>query len=112
VQSFRNRHHGHLRTRRLSGIAAEPGLIVEIQSPSTERDDHFVKLPHYQAIPSLKEILYVESERVAATLYRRRGKGWATIELNGGDARLRLATIGLDIALAALYRGVPGLAAG
>jgi Uma2 family endonuclease len=94
------------------GIAAEPVLIVEIQSPSTERDDHFVKLPHYQRLPSLKEILYVESERVAATVYRRRGRGWATIELAGGDARLRLATIGLDIALSALYRGVPGLAAG
>jgi Uma2 family endonuclease len=91
------------------GIAAEPVLIVEIQSPSTERDDHFVKLPHYQRLPSLREILFVESERVAATVYRRRGKGWATIELAGGDARLQLATIGLDIALSGVYRGVPGL---
>ena len=91
------------------GIAAEPVLIVEIQSPSTERDDHFVKLPHYQRVASLKEILYVESERVAATVYRRRGRGWATVELASGDARLRLGTIGLDIALSAVYRGVPGL---
>ena len=94
------------------GIAAEPVLIVEIQSPSTERDDHFVKLPHYQSLPSLQEILYVESERVAATLYRRGGEGWATIDLGGGQARLQLTSIGLDIELAALYRGVPGLAAG
>jgi len=92
------------------GRAAEPVLIVEIQSPSTERDDHFVKLPHYQALPSLQEILYVESQNVAATLYRRSGAGWETVELEGGNARLRLDTIGLDITLAALYRGVPGLA--
>jgi Uma2 family endonuclease len=91
------------------GIAAEPVLIVEIQSPSTERDDHFVKLPQYQSLPSLQEILYVESERAAATLYRRAGAGWATIDLAGGDARLQLETIGLDIALSSLYRGVPGL---
>jgi Uma2 family endonuclease len=91
------------------GIAAEPVLIVEIQSPSTERDDHFVKLPHYQGLPSLQEILYVESQRVAATLYRRNGDAWQTIEIDGGEARLQLATIGLDIALSALYRGVPGL---
>lgn len=91
------------------GIAAEPFLIVEIQSPSTERDDHFVKLPQYQAIPSLREILYIESERVAATVYRRADAGWQTIELAGPQARLRLETIGLDIALAAVYRGVPGL---
>src|SRR6266851_268069 len=90
------------------GIAAEPVLIVEIQSPSTERDDHFVKLPHYQNLPSLQEILYVESQRVAATLYRRSGEGWQTIELDGGDARLQLETIGLDLPLSSLYRGVPG----
>jgi Uma2 family endonuclease len=92
------------------GIAAEPVLIVEIQSPSTERDDHFVKLPHYQRIPSLWEILYVESERVAATVYRRSGEDWETIDLDGTEARLQLVTIGLDIGLSTLYRGVPGLA--
>jgi Uma2 family endonuclease len=91
------------------GIAAEPVLIVEVQSPSTERDDHFVKLPQYQAIPSLIEILYIESERVAATVYRRQADGWDTIEISGADARLQLATIGLDIPLGAVYRGVPGL---
>ncbi len=91
------------------GIAAEPLLIVEILSPSTERDDQFVKLPQYQAIPSLREMLYVESERVAATIYRRDGDGWMTIEIAGPEARLQLATIGFDIALAANYRGVPGL---
>ena len=91
------------------GIAAEPVLIVEIQSPSTERNDHFVTLPHYQRLASLQEILYVESERVAATLYRRNGEGWETIEILGADARLHLETIGLDVALGDLYRGVPGL---
>ena len=92
------------------GINAEPLLIVEIQSPSTERDDHFLKLPQYQAIPSVEEILYIESERVAATIYRRDAAGhWQAIEIAGPQARLHLQTIGLDIPLAAIYRGVPGL---
>ena len=91
------------------GIAAEPVLIVEIQSPSTERDDHFVKLPHYQALPSLQEILFIESERIAATVFRRAGAEWDRVELTGPEARLRLETIGLDIALGGVYRGVPGL---
>jgi Uma2 family endonuclease len=94
------------------GIAAEPLLIVEILSPSTERDDHFVKLPHYQAIASLREILYIESERMAATVYRRDGAGWAATELAGPEARLRLVTVGLDVPLAAIYRGVPALGVG
>jgi Uma2 family endonuclease len=90
------------------GIAAEPILIVEILSPSTERDDLFVKLPAYQGIANLEEILYVESERVAATIYRRTAEGWTSIVLAAAD-RLRLESITLDIPLVTLYRGIPAL---
>lgn len=92
------------------GIVAEPLLIVEILSPSTDRDDVYVKLPDYQAIPSVREILYVESERIGAMVYRRQVSSWDTIELNGLEARLQLETIGLDIALGEIYRGIHGLA--
>jgi len=88
------------------GIAEEPLLIVEIQSPSTERDDHFVKLPQYQAFPSLQETLYIETERVAATLYRRDATGWRELVVEGPDARLHLDAIGLDLPLGEIYRGV------
>lgn len=91
------------------GIVHEPLLIVEILSPGTDRDDVFVKLPAYQRIQSLKEILYVETERVGATVYRRGGGGWQTIELAAPNARLQLETVGLDIELGSLYRGIPGL---
>jgi Uma2 family endonuclease len=90
------------------GIAAEPVLIVEMLSSSTERDDVFVKLPAYQRIASLREILYVETERVAATVYRREGETWRAIELSAVADRLQLETIGLDLPLGDLYRGVPG----
>jgi Uma2 family endonuclease len=79
------------------GIVQEPLLIVEVLSPGTDRDDVFVKLPAYQRIPSLREILYVETERVGATVYRRAEQGWQTINL-GAEDRLQLETVGLDIA--------------
>ncbi|HXC13048.1 MAG TPA: Uma2 family endonuclease [Stellaceae bacterium] len=94
--------------RDVRGIVSEPLLIVEVLSPSTERDDVFVKLPAYQSIASLQEILYVETERIGATVYRRDGVGWAAIEAGAAD-RLTLDTVGLDIPLADLYRGIPGL---
>src|SRR5215472_273878 len=96
-------------SRSYRGIVQTPLLIIEVLSPSTDRDDVFVKLPAYQRIPSLQEILYVETERVGATVYRRSEAGWQAIELSGPGARLSLETIGLDIALLALYRGLPGL---
>jgi Uma2 family endonuclease len=96
-------------SRGYRGIVQTPLLIVEVLSPSTDRDDVFVKLPAYQRIPSLQEILYVETERIGATVYRRAEDGWQTIELGAPEARLQLETVGLDIPLASLYRGIPGL---
>ena len=90
------------------GIISAPLLIVEVLSPSTDRDDVFIKLPAYQRIARLQEILYVEAERVGATVYRRTEANWVTIAVEAQD-RLRLDTTGLDIPLADLYRGVPGL---
>ncbi len=91
------------------GIVQEPLLIVEILSPGTDRDDVYIKLPAYQRIASVQEILYVETEQVGAMVYRRAEDGWLTIEHAAADARLQLDTVGLDIALASLYRGIPGL---
>jgi Uma2 family endonuclease len=91
------------------GIVPDPLLIVEVLSPSTDRDDVFIKLPAYQRILSLQEILYLETERIGATVYRRAGGGWQTIELAAPDARLQLETVGLDITLGSLYRGIPRL---
>jgi Uma2 family endonuclease len=88
-------------------MVSEPLLIVEVLSPSTERDDVFIKLPAYQSIASLREILYVETERIGATVHRRVGGGWTAIQAGAAD-RLTLATVGLDIPLADLYRGIPG----
>jgi Uma2 family endonuclease len=91
------------------GIVQEPLLIVEIMSAGTDRDDVFVKLPAYQRIPSLQEILYVETERIGATVYRRDGSDWEEMDLVGPEARLQLDTVGLNIALGTLYRGISGL---
>jgi len=79
-----------------------------VLSPSTDRDDVFLKLPSYQRIASLGEILFIESERVGATVYRRGGDDWGATAVGQRD-RLRLDTIGLDIPLVDLYRGLPGL---
>lgn len=90
------------------GMVERPLVIVEILSPGTDRDDVLVKLPAYQRIESLQEILYVETERIGATVYRRKSAGWAEIAVGAGE-RLQLETVGLDIARADLYRGIPGL---
>ena len=91
------------------GIVVNPLLIVEVLSPSTERDDVFIKLPAYRRIPGLQEILYIESERVGATVHRRARGRWRETVLSASGDRLQLRTVSIDIELGRLYRGIPGL---
>ena len=87
----------------------DPILLVEILSPSNEgitRGNVYA----YQTIPSVQEILVLDSRKVAGTLHRRDGQGeWPDDpdEL-GTQSTVELRCIDLKIALAALY-GSSGL---
>jgi Uma2 family endonuclease len=85
---------------------AEPFLIVEILSPSTERHDRRVKLPVYRQIDSIQEILFIDSDGIYAELHRRSGAQWIIEILRGGDAVLSLASVPIEIRLTDLYDGI------
>lgn len=86
----------------------EPILIAEVLSPETEVKDRTRKLPDYKAMPSLQEILLIDSTRMHAEVYRRRGaEHWDRTEVSSADARLRLESVGLDMPLGMLYAKVP-----
>ena len=84
----------------------EPFLIVEILSPSTERHDRRVKLPIYRQIPTVQEILFIDSDGIYAELHRRSGAQWITEILRGADATLALNSVGIEIAMSDLYDGI------
>jgi Uma2 family endonuclease len=85
---------------------AEPFLIVEILSPSTERHDRRIKLPVYRQIDSVQEILFIDSDGIYAELHRRSGPQWITELFRGGEAILRLASVPIEIRLVELYDGI------
>jgi Uma2 family endonuclease len=84
----------------------EPFLIVEILSPSTERHDRRVKLPVYRQMPTVQEILFIDSDGIYAELHRRSGAQWITEILRGADATLALNSVGIEIAMSDLYDGI------
>jgi len=84
----------------------DPFLIVEILSPSTERHDRRIKLPVYRQIATVQEILFIASDGFYAELHRRSAAQWITEILRGADARLALASVGIEIPLADLYEGI------
>jgi Uma2 family endonuclease len=90
------------------GAVKDPVLIAEILSPSTEGTDRRRKLPDYRSIPGVREILLIAQDGHYAEVHRRLdGDRWLTDLVRGPEARLRLESIGLDVALADIYAGVP-----
>jgi Uma2 family endonuclease len=81
-----------------------PGLIVEVLSPSTEEEDRGNKWQHYQLIPSLMEYVLISQTHARVETYRRLPSGnWeyrdateGRVQLLGG-AMLDLATLHADL---------------
>jgi Uma2 family endonuclease len=84
----------------------DPILIVEILSPSTERTDRRLKLPIYQAMESVREIMLIDADSHHAELYRRENDRWGIQLVRGTEASLVLTTVDLRISMSELYEGL------
>jgi len=87
-------------------LLQDPVLIVEILSPGTAMYDRQTKVADYRRIPSVEEILLIDSASVFAEVLRREGERWITEIVRGPQATLSLASIGLTAATSDLYEGI------
>ena len=84
-----------------------PGLIVEVLSPSTEAFDRGRKFEQYKSIESLREYLLVASDRMHADLYTRQPDGrWMLTSADTLESVLTLESVGAQLNLADLYEKV------
>ena len=84
-----------------------PGLLVEVLSPSTEAYDRGRKFERYKAIESLREYLLVASDRVQADLYTRQPDGrWILTSADKPEDSLPLESVGASLAMSDLYEKV------
>ena len=86
-----------------------PVLIVEVLADSTERHDRAEKFHAYRKLESLQEYVLVAQDLMRVEVYRR-AAGWE-LELLGGEDRLRLESVELELAVAQVYERT-NLAAG
>ena len=85
----------------------DPVLIVEILSPSTRREDLIRKRYGYQAIPSLRLLLYVEPKKVQVEVVTREAdNSWRSVFVTDPAASIRLEELGVSMALGDLYAGL------
>jgi Uma2 family endonuclease len=84
----------------------DPILVVEILLPSTERTDRRLKLPVYQAMESVREIMLIDADSHHAELYRRENNRWGIQLVRVIEATLFLASVDIQISMSELYEGV------
>ena len=89
---------------------ATPIFIVEVLSPSTAGTDFTEKLQEYTAIETLQTYLICSQDEPRAWVWARQGDGaWprVSIELVGRDDSIALGGLGIELAMAAIFRGIP-----
>ena len=87
-------------------MTPDPVLLIEILSPSNEADT-WSNIHLYASLPSLSEVLIVDSTKVAAEVLRRQADGsWPPDpEPISPAGVIRLDSIGLELPMAEVYRG-------
>jgi Uma2 family endonuclease len=83
-------------------IVPEPIVVIEILSPSTEREDRGRKKFDYFATPSIRQYAIVEQDERRIELYTRTESAWLD-EIITGNTVLTLAAIGVEISLDTIY---------
>jgi Uma2 family endonuclease len=87
-------------------IADDPVLVVEVLSPSTEQHDLTRKRWAYQAIPSLRTVLFVDPDRpVVEILTREAGGAWRSHVVEGLETSLHLAGLEVALPMVEIYEG-------
>ena len=83
-----------------------PSLIIEVLSPSTEAIDRGTKFAKYRQFSTLKEYVLVQVEQPGVEVFRRnQQEQWVLSEYGLGDS-LKLESVGVEIAIADLYRQI------
>ncbi|MEM0964479.1 MAG: Uma2 family endonuclease [Bacteroidota bacterium] len=95
----------HDETRR---ALRNPVVVLEVLSESTAAYDRGEKFALYREIASLREIVWVDSERRWAEVATKTDDAWS-LPSPVTDGTIALPSLGLTVALDDLYRGVPDL---
>lgn len=84
-----------------------PILIAEVLSDSTKAYDRDEKFAAYRTIPTFQEYLLINQHRMHVEHYAKQAVNqWLFTEYDGQAARIRFASIEVEIGLADLYETV------
>jgi Uma2 family endonuclease len=81
-----------------------PTVIVEVLSPSTEKNDRVVKFAHYRRLASVKEYILIAQDSMRLEQYVRQSDGrWLLSECSDLDVTAEIQSIRCELLLKEVY---------
>jgi Uma2 family endonuclease len=93
-------------------FADKPTDLFKVLSPSTEWFDATDKLAEFQQIVSVRHIVLLSQTRAFGRVWTRTQAGWATMDVDGLEAKIALPGLSLSLPMAEVYDGVTFSVAG
>lgn len=79
-----------------------PCLIAEVLSPDTKARDQGIKADLYQSIPSVQEILFIDTKVMRIKLSRREADYWIVRNFTHDDT-IEFTSVGLQLSVTEVY---------
>jgi Uma2 family endonuclease len=91
------------RDRHATKVIHYPCIVAELLSPGTKARDRGIKADLYQAMPSVQEILFVDTKVMRVQLYRREADYWIMCNFTHNDDTIELTNPGIQFIVAEVY---------
>lgn len=95
--------------RKIEGVDTllNPVVVVEITSPTTERDDRGRKFLNYRRLPSLREYVRISQDEVLIERYGRQpDESWSLTTFDDPAGEFALESVPVRVPIADVYRRV------
>jgi len=84
----------------------QPTIIIEILSKSTRDYDRGTKFSLYRDIPTLKEYMLIDTEKISVEFFRiNNNNQWELQEYKSLQETVHLPTVGISVSMQEIYRG-------
>ena len=90
------------RDRHATKVIHYPCVIAEVLSPGTKAHDRGIKADLYQNIPTVQEILFIDTQVMRVQLYRRETNYWTMHNFTHDDT-IELSSLGVQFSVAEVY---------
>ncbi|MBL8922682.1 MAG: Uma2 family endonuclease [Myxococcaceae bacterium] len=88
---------------------ANPVLVIEVLSDSTEAYDRGTKSAEYRAFASIREIVFISQKAQVIEIHRRNAEGHFVITDYRAGSTVEFASVGVALPIAELYRDLEQL---